>query len=297
MANPLMALLDMWMRRYWRPDAARLARLPQGAPAVVITGGSEGIGLALAHRILRDGCTLMLVARNAERLAAAKAELEAEAAGRGWVTTLVLDVTETDAAERISEALAGQGLYADILVNNAGIGLGGEFLGHAPEALERLIALNVMALTRLTRHFLPQMCVRGRGGIINVSSLGGYGPGPFQAAYYASKSYVTSLTRAVAHETRGLGVRVVAVAPGPVETLFHSRMGAGTAFYRFFIPGQSPEAVARSAWRGYKWGRRIVLPGLVAPVLALAMKLAPAILTAPIIAILLRPRGGENARN
>lgn len=297
MVNPLMAMLELWNRRYWRQDPSALARILGGAPAVVITGGSEGIGLALAERAVAEERTVLLVARTAETLAAARAAVEAEAKGAGRVLTLALDVTVADAPDLIAEALRRHGLYADIVVNNAGIGLGGEFVGNAPDAIDRLIALNVAALTRLTRYFLPDMCVRGRGGIINISSLGGYGPGPFQAAYYASKAYVTSLTRAIAHETRGLGVRVVTVAPGPVETLFHARMRAGTAFYRYFIPGQSPDAVARAAWRGYRWGQRIVLPGLVAPVLALAMKVSPAILAVPIIAILLRPRGGENARS
>lgn len=295
MANPMMSLLEIWLKRYWRADPAAIARLPQGAPAVVITGGSEGIGLALADRMAAAGHALLLVARTPERLAAAGARLQARHGPR--ILTLALDVTEPDAASRIEQMLHAQGLYADILVNNAGIGLGGEFLRHTPESLDRLVALNMTALTRMTRHFLPAMCVRGRGGILNVSSLGGYAPGPYQAAYYASKAYVTSLTRAVAHETRGLGVRVVVLAPGPVETRFHARMGAGTAFYRYFIPGQSPESVARSAWRGYRWGRRIILPGLFTPVLALAMKFTPAIVVAPIIAVLLRPRGGDNARS
>ena len=89
------------------------------------------------------------------------------------------------------------------------------------------------ALTQLTRHFLPGMRVRGRGGILNLASLGGYAPGPNQAAYYASKAYVLSLTEAIAAETAGEGVRVCALAPGPVNTRFHARMGAENAFYRY----------------------------------------------------------------
>ena len=81
------------------------------------------------------------------------------------------------------------------------------------------------ALTQLTRHFLPGMRVRGRGGILNLASIGGYAPGPNQAAYYASKAYVLSLTEAIAAETAGEGVRVCALAPGPVNTRFHERMG------------------------------------------------------------------------
>ena len=100
----------------------------------------------------------------------------------------------------------------------------------------RLIDLNVRALTHLTHHFLPGMRVRGRGGILNLASIGGYAPGPNQAAYYASKAYVLSLTEAIAAETAGEGVRVCALAPGPVNTRLHESMGAENAFYRCFVP-------------------------------------------------------------
>ena len=105
--------------------------------------------------------------------------------------------------------------------------------------MRALVDLNVRALTRLTRHFLPGMRQRGRGGILNVASLGGYAPGPNQAAYYASKAYVLSLTEAIAAETAGEGVRVCALAPGPVDTAFHARMGAENAFYRYLVPPAS----------------------------------------------------------
>ncbi len=145
---------------------------------------------------------------------------------------LPLDVTTPDAVAKIEAALAAHGAYADVLVNNAGMGLAGPFHAHPPDDVLRLIDLNVRALSHLTRHFLPGMRVRGRGGILNVASLGGYAPGPNQAVYYASKAYVLSLTEAIAAETAGEGVRVCALAPGPVNTMFHARMGAENAFYR-----------------------------------------------------------------
>ena len=110
--------------------------------------------------------------------------------------------------------------------------MAGRFDEQSPEALAQLVDLNVRALTALTRHFLAGMRVRGRGGILNLASLGGYAPGPNQAAYYASKAYVLSLQEAVAAETAGEGVRVCALAPGPVNTRFHARMGAEGALYR-----------------------------------------------------------------
>src|SRR5262249_24189263 len=144
---------------------------------------------------------------------------------------LPADVTRPETIAAIEAALVQRQAYADVLVNDAGIGLAGAFPSHPPEALQRLLDLNVRALTDLTPHFLPGMLIRGRGGVLNLASLGAYAPGPYQAVYYASKAYVLSLTEAVAAETAGQGVRITALAPGPVQTGFHRRMGNERALH------------------------------------------------------------------
>jgi short-subunit dehydrogenase len=192
--------------------------------------------------------------------------------------------------------LAARGGYADVLVNSAGIGLAGRFGEQSADALTQLVDLNVRALTALTRHFLTGMRVRGRGGILNLASLGGYAPGPNQAAYYASKAYVLSLSEAVAAETAGEGVRVCALAPGPVDTRFHARMGAEGALYRTLLPPASAEAVARAGYLGFALGWRVTIPGLINPFLALAMRVMPHRLVIPIVGWLLQPRG-QNLTN
>jgi short-subunit dehydrogenase len=257
--------------------------------AVVVTGASEGIGLAIAHRFAAGtGQPVLMIARRADMLAAAAQEV----AGRNGVETftLALDVTAPDAADQIAAALDAYRLHADVLVNNAGIGLGGDFLGQTEEDLARLVDLNVRALTLLTRRFLPGMLDRRRGGVINIASLGGYAPGPYQAAYYASKAYVLSLTRALAHETARRGVRVCVVAPGPVPTEFHARMGATSAFYRQLVPAMSAESVARSTWRGWRLGLKVIDPGLFTPMLSLLMRVTPWLVLVPIVGWLLRKR-------
>ena len=218
------SLMQRWRRRWWRPDPAALAAFDGLKPMVVVTGGSEGIGFELARRFAAAGSDVLLVARSAEVLEQAAAQIRAEC--KVNAVTLAADLTAPGTVAAIEEALASQGAYADVLVNNAGIGLSGPFHTHAPDAVLRLLDLNVRALTQLTHHFLPGMRTRGRGGILNVASLGGYAPGPNQGAYYASKAYVLSLTEAIAAETAGEGVRVCALAPGPVNTRFHARMGA-----------------------------------------------------------------------
>jgi hypothetical protein len=289
MRDPLSRLASLWIGRYARPDPAALAAIGHLAPATVVTGGSEGIGLAIANRFARAGHTVVLVARRRDALEAAAGSI---AAGGGFrARVIVLDLTDPGAADRIEAALAAEGLYLDVLVNNAGVGLGGDFIAHTEAEIAALLDLNIRAATLLMRRFLPAMLRRGRGGILNVASLGCFVPGPYQAAYYASKAYLTSLTEGVRWETRGMGVRICVVAPGPARTAFHARMGVDNALYRWLIPAMSPERLARAAVRGYSWGRRVILPGVTAPALAIPLRLLPWTLTVPIVGWLLRPRG------
>lgn len=287
MRNPMLSLVEVWLRRYrhFRREESPPA---VGRPVVVVSGGSEGIGLALAARAAADGHDLLLIARRPEPLAQAAETLRAQFPVR--IDVLALDVTAGDAAARIEQALTEAGGYADILINNAGIGLSGPFAEARAEAMDALVALNMVAPVALTRHFLPAMVARGRGGILNMASLGGMVPGPGQAAYYASKAFLISLTRAIGHETRGLGVRVAVVAPGPVRTEFHARMHSEQAPYLYVLPVQSPVAVARQAWRGYKWGRRVIVTGSLNQLNALAMKVMPHAVLIPLMGWLLRSR-------
>lgn len=286
------SILDTWRRRRWQRDDAALQAFAGMQPATVITGGSEGIGLAFAGALARHRAAIVLVARSERALAQARDGLSGASAR---IMTLALDITDAGAADLLTAQLREQGYFIDELVNNAGIGLSGRFAELPPEDIDRLMALNIAAATRLQRTVLPDMLVRGRGGIINVASLGGLTPGPYQAAYYASKAYLISLSRAVAHETRGMGVRITCVAPGPVETRFHARMNAERAFYRRFLPALSPAHVANATLFWYAIGCRLVIPGVMNTALALALKLLPGAITIPVVALLLNP--GEDERD
>ncbi len=258
-------------------------------PALVVTGASEGIGLAIAGVFAaKTGHPVMMIARRSEPLEAAARSIT----DRHGVTTipLALDITGTDAAQIIETTLAAHGLHAEILINNAGVGLGGTFAGHDEATIANLIDLNVRALTLLTRHFLIGMLARRSGGIINVGSLGGFAPGPYQAAYYASKAYVASLTRALSDETAGSGVHLCVVTPGPVETAFHARMGANESFYRKLMPAMTADAVAHATWRGWRLGFRVIQPGLFTPLLSILMRITPWLLLVPIVGWLLQKR-------
>jgi short-subunit dehydrogenase len=286
--------LDAWIARYAQPSAAALDAVAGLRPAVVVTGASRGIGLAIARRFAKAGCDIALLARNAAPLREAAAAIERDFAVNALA--VAIDITAADAPQSIDARLAEHGYYTDVLVNSAGIGLSGAFEEHEQAEIEQLIDLNVAALTRLMHHALPGMLGRARGGILNIASIGGLVPGPYQAAYYASKAYVISLTEAVAVENAGSGVRFTAVAPGPVNTGFHALMGAEQSFYRSLLPQLSAGRTASSAYRGYALGFRVVVPGVLNKLMWPGLRFLPHRLLLPIVAWLLRPRS-ERPRN
>lgn len=286
-------LLDRWRSRYWRPQPG--AGTFEGlTPFVVVTGASEGIGRELALEFACHRHPVLLIARRAGLLEVLAAQIAREHGVKA--VYLALDVTAVDAGERIEAALGAAGGYCDILINNAGIGASGPFAGEDPQRVAELIALNVTALTVLTRRFLPDMLARGAGGVLNVASMAGLIPGPHQAAYYASKAYVISLTEALAEETAGLGVRLSALAPGPVATKFHARMGAEQSYYRRLIGAQSALQVARAGYRWFRWGRTLIIPGPVRTLSGVALRILPHMVMVPVIGWLLKRRqtGGDH---
>lgn len=282
-------LASLWIgRKRADPEAVAqaLATVAHLKPAVVVTGGSRGLGLAIAERFAASGSTIVLVARDEAGLESATAALRT-ACGRP-VLPVALDVTEPASGWRLQDALSASGVYCDVLVNCAGVGAAGAFDEASPDQLLQLIDLNITALTRLTRQMLPGMLARRRGGIINVASLGGAVPGPGQAAYYASKAYVLSLTEALAAECAGQGVRICVLAPGPLDTGFHAAMGAEGSLYRTLLPAVSLRRAAGAAYRGFALGQTVIIPGLLNRLMYGAVRLLPHPATVPMLKVLLR---------
>lgn len=274
----------------WR----RLPSTPQTTrPALLVTGGSEGLGLAFAEAFHDCADVIVLIARDDEKLKSARLRLlsvaEVQDGPIGDVLTLPLDLTEPGSGEALEIFLHEAGLHVEVLINNAGTGFAGAFADMPDETIAHLVDLNITVPTLLMRHVLPDMARRRSGGIVNVSSLAGYFPGPYQAQYYASKAYLTSLSEAVAFEAGRQGVRVLTVAPGPAETRIHHKMGGENAAYRFIMPSLSPAQVARSARFAYALGRTVVVPGFVNKAAAAVSGLIPHTLLVPLVALLLKP--------
>lgn len=183
--------------------------------AVLISGPTSGIGFEMAKIFSEKGFNLILVGRNKERLEKISRELENE---KCKCEIVVADLSDSKIHKKIFEQTKNH--EVEILVNNAGFGLYGEFLETDLEKEIEMIQVNIVALTTLTKLFLPQMVQRKRGKILNVASTAAFQAGPLMAVYYATKTYVLHFSEAISEELIGSGVSVTALCPGPTESGF-----------------------------------------------------------------------------
>jgi uncharacterized protein len=263
--------------------------LPQ--PAVVITGGTEGIGRALAELFAEDGNNLLIVARDEAKLARTAAELTKTYPVIVKVTSQ--DITTEEGRAGIEQALRRFGLYADILVNNAGMMSHGFFQDVDTATVHRLLDLNVRALVDLTHRFLPGMLARRRGGVLNVASMMGFMPVPYQAIYAASKAFVLSFSKALSYETMGSGVRVSVVAPGVVATKLHAKAGTQNSRYMYLFPNTPPEKVAVIAYAHFKRGWSVIVPGWANWLSTILIRIVPDFMLVPLMGWFFRMRDDE----
>lgn len=249
--------------------------------ATLITGASAGIGAEFARLLGAEGETLVITARRQDRLEALADELRRAHGVR--VECIVADLARKESADLVAEKIGALGLEVGTLINNAGFGLTGAFADQPTDRVIEMLELNIVALTRLTRIFLPNMRARRAGGIINAASTAAFLPGPYMSAYYASKAYVLSFSEALAHELRGSGVVVTALCPGPTQTEFQKIAGmAETPLLRRL--SMSSREVARLGLAGHRAGKAVVITGIGNKLTPFAARLVPRSLMARIAA-------------
>ncbi|MFJ7262870.1 SDR family NAD(P)-dependent oxidoreductase [Streptomyces globosus] len=236
-------------------------------PYALVTGATSGIGAAFAEQLAAAGYDLTLVARDPDRLARTADALHRKHGV--LVTVLAADLASDDGLARVAERAAAEPL--DLLVNNAGFAHPAGFL-RVPAADEvRMMRVHCEAVLRLTHAALPGMNARGRGGIVNVSSLWAFFP---RSTYGASKAWINAFSRSLTDaRTARSGVRVMALCPGYVRTALHERSGRDTSSIpRAMWTGA--DDVVRTALRDLERGRTVCVPGAADKALVLLGRLA-----------------------
>ena len=257
-------------------------------PATVITGATQGIGCALAEEFARGGHALLLVARDEAKLADTARGLADRHAVQ--VKFAACDLSTVEGCAAVEQALRRFGLHADMLVNNAAAMSAGFFQDQDLAAMRRLIDLNAGAMVDLTLRFLPGMIARRRGGVLNVASMEGFMPVPYQATYAATKAFVLSLSRALAYETMYTGVRISALAPGTTATELHAKAGAENSRYVMLLPVMTSEDLAAIAYRQFMRGKKVIVAGWFNRLSLVARRFAPDLVLVPFMGWLFRVR-------
>ncbi|HVY46748.1 MAG TPA: SDR family oxidoreductase [Minicystis sp.] len=238
----------------------------------LVTGASSGLGAAFARLLAARGASLVLAARREDKLKALAAELEKAHAVD--VHVVAIDLTDAGAPLGLFEATEGSGRPIDVLINNAGAGLHRHFDETPWERVAAQIQLNVVSVTELMHRFLAPMLARGRGHVLNVSSIGAYTPSPTYATYSAGKAFVRDLSEAVSYELRKTPVRVCALCPGGTLTEFHqaAEHELPRAFKATF---QTAEACAGEGLRALFAGRPNVVSGIINKVSMFFLRFVP----------------------
>lgn len=222
---------------------------------VLITGATSGIGLAFTKKCAQNGNQLILVSSNERRLYQEKKAL------LHWkpelqVAVYAEDLSKSGAAERLYTRVKEDGYQVDLLINNAGFGLVGPAHTLDREREQAMLQLLIVTPTELCKQYLTEMYARGTGTILNVSSTGAFQPGPYNASYFAAKSYLYEYSRAIRMEAYKRGVKVCTLCPGTTRTSFFQKTGRKTPFW-----AMSPAKVVEITWRGLERGQALIVPG------------------------------------
>jgi uncharacterized protein len=231
---------------------------PKGT--ALITGASKGIGYELAKLFAKDGYNLAIVSRHQDELKQVAMQLEDDYGVA--VSTFEMDLFDPNNAQELYNEIKTRGLPVNVLVNNAGHGHYGEFTETDLEMELSIINLNISSLVVLTKLFVKDMIEKGEGKVLNVSSIAGKMPGPWQSVYHGTKAFVHSFTEALRYEVKDKGITVTALLPGATDTDFFRK--AHMEDSKMVQQGSlaDPETVARDGYKALMKNRDMVVSGI-----------------------------------
>ncbi len=245
----------------------------------LVTGAASGLGLELTILLAKGNYQLIIVDIDASKLEAVKEDLENT--HNTTVQSIVLDLSEQNVAETIFKEINGTSI--DVLVNNAGFGVFGMFYDTDWEREAAMLNLHIMTTTHLTKLVLPGMIKRGKGKILNLSSLAGFQPGPLMTIYYASKAYILSFSEAIANELKGTGVTVTVLCPGQTKTAFQSVVSEGVSDNKIQFNMACAKKVAEYGYKAMQNGKTVAVPGTFNKLLCNLPRLMPRKMAAGIV--------------
>ena len=266
-----------------RPQATTAETTPDTPrPVALVTGASSGIGREFAMLLAEKGHDLVIVARREDRLVALKREVSSRFGVRAMVISE--DLSHAAAARRIFDIVRASNLDIDVLINNAGYGLRGRFLDADWASHADFLQVMVTSWIHLTHLLVPAMVRRGRGRIVNVSSLASLGPEPPGSLYAPAKSLMTSASRSMRFELLGTGVHCSALCPGFTYSEFHDVLGCRTIMNTLpRLMWQHPRPVVEAGWKGVERNTPIVVPGWFNKTGAFACRMLPYAITRRLI--------------
>jgi uncharacterized protein len=240
---------------------------------VLITGGTEGIGYELARLFAKDNYRLILVSRSQDKLETTARSLKTEF--RAEVETISKDLKDHDSCKQLYEEVKGMAGNIDVLVNNVGQGEYGKFLDNDVDRELEIIHLNIGSYVILTKYFLKDMVARNNGKILNVGSIAGETPGPWQAVYHGTKAFINSFTEAVNNEVKDTNVTLTLLRPGATDTEFFDKADMEDA--KMVKEGKlaDPAKVAQDGYDALMAGKHSITSGLMNKIMVGAANILP----------------------
>lgn len=248
----------------------------------LITGGSKGIGKALAEQFAQHGYSLILVARDQNALKSVSDELTAKY--HCEIKFLSANLEKPEAIDLILDTFKSELQNIEVLVNNAGFGIAEKFIDVSDQQIDGMLQVNMVTLTNLTHRILPIMVGKKRGKILNVASTAAFTPGPYYSIYYATKAYVFSFSLSLAEECKAAGINVSVLCPGATKSEFHNRAHAAQKNIKLLklMKIMDVEKVAKQGYEGLMNNKRIIIPGMMNKLSVIVMNLSPALLKSKI---------------
>lgn len=234
----------------------------------LITGATSGIGKEFAYLLAEKGYDLVIIARNKDNLQMTKTDIEKKYQVN--VHSIPLDLSLSNAPVILYEKIKQLNLTIDVLINNAGNGYHELFVEADSDLINNMIALNVNAITLITKYFLTDMVKNNSGKILIVSSTCAFAPDPYFSVYAATKAYELMLVKSLYGELSNTNVSVCALCPGPTKTAFSASAGRIDSKHQ-----ANPKAVALSGYKGLMKGKLIVIPGFKNKIAVFFSKLIP----------------------